>query len=414
METGIRPLRSGFLPAAILLAAGLAALSGPKLPPSLTGLTEFGPYAVLIVGVAISAWFNRGRAFVALASLLAGYAAYRLSADFAADPFALRAAFTCLSVFVPLNILVALAYPERGVSHHHNYRWLLVAAAELLLGLWVASAGHSSLSGTYWHAVLDHWLLRSPPMPLLGRLCFAVAFALAAARAWLESDGTELRPLDIGLGGALIAFFAACEWAPARSSFSAFTAAAGLILLVSLLQESHRMAFRDPLTGLPGRRALEERMLGLGPIYTIAMADIDHFKRFNDTHGHDVGDQVLKLVAARLAQIGGDGTAYRFGGEEFSVLFPNRRIEHALTHLEAIRSAIQDYRMAVRGSDRPKDTEAGSRLRNEQPSEKQLSVTVSIGVAEPDASASTPARVRQAADEALYRAKHAGRNRVSR
>ena len=61
--------------------------------------------------------------------------------------------------------------------------------------------------------------------------------------------------------------------------------------------EAYQMAFRDELTGLPGRRALNERMQRLGRNYVLAMSDVDHFKRFNDTHGHDVGDQVLRLVA---------------------------------------------------------------------------------------------------------------------
>src|SRR5258706_12321492 len=91
-------------------------------------------------------------------------------------------------------------------------------------------------------------------------------------------------------------------------------AAAGVILLVVVLQESHRLAFRDELTNLPSRRALEERLTGLGPAYAIAMIDLDHFKLFNDTHGHHIGDQGLKLVAARLPAIEAGGTSYRYAG----------------------------------------------------------------------------------------------------
>jgi len=360
----LRTLRPAYAPAAILIAAVLAVGLGPALPPSLSGLTVFGPYAVLVIGVAISAWFNRGRAFVALASLLVAYAGYSLTSDYVGGTFAVRAVFTCLSVFVPLNILLALVLHERGVDHHHNYRWLMLATAELLLTVWIASAGRSSLSGTSWEGLLDHWLLNSPPTPVAGRLMFGAAFAAAAARAWVEADAMELRSLNVGLAGSVVAFFIACEWAAAPGAFGAFMTAAGVILLVSLLQESHRMAFHDPLTGLPARRALEERLSGLGPAYAIAMVDVDHFKRFNDEHGHDIGDQVLKLVAARLAEVGGGGTAYRYGGEEFAVLFPNRRIDEAHVHLETMREAIENYRMAVRGSDRPKDPQAVSELRS--------------------------------------------------
>src|SRR5207248_1801696 len=85
------------------------------------------------------------------------------------------------------------------------------------------------------------------------------------------------------------------------------------------------------------RRALEGRLTGLGPTYAIGMIDVDNFKQFNDAHGHHIGDQVLKLVAARLATIEGGGTSYRYGGEEFCVLFSDRTLEQALPHLERLR-----------------------------------------------------------------------------
>jgi GGDEF domain-containing protein len=269
------------------------------------------------------------------------------------------------------------------------------------------------MSGTVWHDLFEHWLLRSPPTPLLGRLLFAAAFVAAAVRAWPRVPATETRPLDIGQAGALVAFFIACEWVDAPGAFAAFMTAAGAILLASLLQESHRLAFRDELTGLPSRRALEERLHGLGPVHAIAMLDVDHFKKFNDTHGHDTGDQVLRLVGSRLAQAAGGGTAFRYGGEEFCILFPDLRLADALPHAEKIRADIAAYQMAVRSDDRPKDPEAGTRLRHLRSPEKTLSVTVSIGIAEPDEGRAAPAEVLRAADQALYRAKEAGRNRVS-
>jgi GGDEF domain-containing protein len=407
-------LRPVLAPVVILVAAALIAWFG-SLPDQLAGLTILGPYFVLLLGSIISVWFNRGRAFVALASLFSGYAGYRIALEFGADSFTARAVFTSMSVLVPLNVLVALLFPERGVVQHRNYRWLLLALGEVLVVAWIASAGRSSLSGVAWHGVLDHWLLRSPPTPIAGRAVFLAAFVAALARAWPQA-GTELRPLDVGLAGGLIAFFVACEWARSGNLFPIFMSAGGIVLLVSILQESHRLAFVDELTALPGRRALEERLSGLGPVYTVAMVDVDHFKKFNDTHGHDVGDQVLKLVAARLGEIGGGGRAFRYGGEEFVVLFPERRLDEALPHLEAMRGSTERYRMAVRGMDRPKDPEAGSKMRAaaSAPSDRTLSVTISIGVAERDRMLTAPGQVLRAADAALYRAKRAGRNRVSR
>ncbi len=365
-------LRPATAPVAIIAVAALVLWLGPALPPSLAGLKETGAY------------------------------------------------------FVPLNILVALLLSERGVSYHGDHRWLFIAAGELLLGAWIASSGRSELSGTAWQSLLEHRLLRSPPAPFLGRVLFCAAFATAVWRAWpphIAKQDRPVSPIAVGQAGALAAFFIGCEWAANHAVFGVFTAAAGAILIVAMLQESHRLAFNDELTGLPGRRALQEAMAGLGPTYVLAMADVDHFKSFNDTHGHDIGDQVLKLVAARLAEVEGGGRAFRYGGEEFTVLFADATLEEAMPHLEEICASVAAYRMAVRGEDRPKAREQGEKLRGPgaeetQAPDKILSVTISIGAAAPgDAGsehASTPAQVLKAADEALYRAKRGGRNRVSK
>jgi diguanylate cyclase (GGDEF)-like protein len=410
-------LRPALAPAAIVAVAALALWIGPSLPPSLAGLKEDGAYFVLLAGAAMSLWFNRGRAFVATFSLLLAYAGYRYALDFGAVSFAARAVYTAVVVLVPFNILVALLLAERGVSYHGDYRWLFIVAGELLLVAWIASSGRSALSGMAWQEMLEYWLLRSPPAPLLGRLLFCAAITAALWRAWPRKGG-PVSPIAVGQAGALVAFFIGCEWAANEAVFGVFTAAAGAILIVAMLQESHRLAFNDELTGLPGRRALQEAMAGLGPRYVLAMADVDHFKSFNDMHGHDVGDQVLKLVAARLAEVEGGGRAFRYGGEEFTVVFTDATLDEAMPHLDAIRASVAAYRMAVRGEDRPKAKELGEKLRTpaveDVPAPEQaLSVTISIGAAGPGEGAK-PAQVLKAADEALYRAKRGGRNRVSR
>src|SRR5262245_47171809 len=287
---------------------------------------------------------------------------------------------------------------ERGVRYRASYGWFILIAAEAVL-LYFTSRTDPDLS---------HWALRSPPVPLVGRIAFAAGCAAAVWRAW-----PDFKPLPIGLIGALVAYYISQSWVDSPGICEAFMAAGGLILIGSLLQESHQLAFRDPLTGLPGRRALEERLRALGGHYAIAMVDVDHFKKFNDTHGHDIGDQVLKLVGGRLSQAAKGGVAYRYGGEEFSVLFPGASVDEAARELEDIRGAIETYKMAVRSPDRPKKADEGAKRRGAGGSEQMLSVTVSIGVAGPK-DRSTPLQVIKAADEALYRAKQAGRNRVSR
>ncbi len=185
-----------------------------------------------------------------------------------------------------------------------------------------------------------------------------------------------------------------------------------LALIVAVAQEAYQMAFLDELTGLPGRRALNERMARLGRNYVIAMTDVDHFKKFNDTYGHDVGDQVLRMVASQLRKVSGGGTAYRYGGEEFTVVYPGKSINECLPHLEALRRNIEEYRMRLRDKQsRPEDAKRGRSQRG-QSKGQHVSVAISIGVAERSNEHRDPEDVIKAADQALYKAKEAGRNRV--
>ena len=145
----------------------------------------------------------------------------------------------------------------------------------------------------------------------------------------------------------------------------------------------------------------------------VAMVDVDHFKRFNDTYGHDVGDQVLKMVASKIQGVKGGGKPYRYGGEEFMVIFPRKRMVETLTHLEDLRKAIAAYQLWLRSPDRPEKAKEGKNRRTGGGGDTAVSVTVSIGVAESEEGHS-PAEIVKAADKALYRAKHKGRNQISK
>jgi PleD family two-component response regulator len=143
------------------------------------------------------------------------------------------------------------------------------------------------------------------------------------------------------------------------------------------------------------------------------MVDVDHFKPFNDKHGHDVGDQVLKLVATELAGVRGGGTAYRYGGEEFTILFPGKFRDEVIVHLNAVRVGVEDTSFSLRRWHRPKEKPSIAQESPPVSTLRRLSVTVSIGVSDSTDSEHSPEQILKNADEALYRAKSEGRNRVS-
>ena len=262
-------------------------------------------------------------------------------------------------------------------------------------------------------------------------LPFAIWIALAAgAVALLIRFLLFHKPVESGLLWALAATSLALRFGGAGRIPSAYFATAAFILAVSIVETSYLLAYHDELTTLPARRAFNEALLRLEPPYSIAMVDIDHFKRCNDTYGHDIGDQVLLLVASRLARVTGGGQAYRCGGEEFAIVFPGKTTRDVLDHLEQLRASIEASTFRLRGKDKDRRQEArGPDRRNQRPRARtqashairqlsrataptELSVTASIGVATSTQQSSTTEEVVKAADKALYRAKAAGRNRI--
>lgn len=176
---------------------------------------------------------------------------------------------------------------------------------------------------------------------------------------------------------------------------------------VMLVREAYKMAFIDTLTQIPSRRALEEYTAGLTPPFSLCMVDIDHFKKFNDTYGHDTGDEVLRYVAQELKNVKGGGKAFRYGGEEFTIIFANKFNHQARKYLEHVRVAIFQKSFVIRDKKRPKK---GEDKRGKKPlKNRQAKLSVSMGLCD-SGDAKHIYDMFILADKALYQAKESGRN----
>ena len=123
----------------------------------------------------------------------------------------------------------------------------------------------------------------------------------------------------------------------------------GVLIIIYMMSASHALAFNDQLTNIPGRHALEgSDMKHLGRKYALAMLDIDHFKSFNDTYGHDIGDEVLKLVASRMKLASGRPRIYRYGGEEFTIIYRRKQAKQVVGHLNELIKDIEAYDIVIR------------------------------------------------------------------
>jgi diguanylate cyclase (GGDEF)-like protein len=209
------------------------------------------------------------------------------------------------------------------------------------------------------------------------------------------ADDYMVKPLDIdGLRARLIAAY--------RVTSLHHQLAHQQAELEGLNDELTAIARRDPLTGLGNRRALEEdlallqaRVIRYGHRYCMALVDVDHFKPFNDSYGHQAGDDVLKIVAAQLtAQARGGDALYRYGGDEFLCIFPEQSLDTGTLAVERMRSGLEDLAIVHAGNARGV-------------------LTFSAGLAVLDVGHTRSAGdVLKDADEALYRAKQRGRNCV--
>jgi len=405
MKSGIGSvLRQLIIPNGLLLAAAVLLLPW-KLgaffaPPG----GRFIGLAISAAGVLLALRLRSPRLMLTLVLLLVSERAWMLTWAWS-DPV-LR---NTLAVLLPLNVAALLLVDDSFVDWEAFAWWgglIAVQAAGVIL---ILGTGELSVLRRLGRPLLPHLMARSR-VPQL-----AIVFFVLCGIGLLAAFLIQRKPRDSGMFWALAGCFLAVHAATPRLAAGYFAAAA-LIAGASVIETAYLVGYHDELTSLPGRRAFNQAIAALDGEYAIAMLDVDHFKRFNDTFGHDAGDQVLRLVASRMMNVGGDGKPFRYGGEEFAIIFRRIGAEEALEHAEFLRNAIADTQFVVRGLDRSRrqrtERRRAHRPRKLRKESVDTRVTVSIGVAEPSRAGMPAEEVIKAADKALYRAKENGRNRV--
>ncbi len=407
------------VPGGMLLALAVALVNGPLFAQVASSLSFY--YAAAFTAGLLLAWrFNSSRILFSLLTLLLAHRAVDFFSS--GHPYSGPGHMAVLlaALLIALNFIVFAAMRERGLT--------IAGIAPRFGLLFIESVVVAILCRPENSVVVP----RHPPS-LSGVPIWAMAGLVAAVGLFIRRYLQTRKPIEPGFVWSVTAVVLWLEIAPIGKASDAYVATAALILAASLIETSYVLAYFDELTGIRGRRGFNEALLSLDQQYAIAIVDIDHFKKFNDTYGHDVGDQVLCMVAARISKVGGGGQAFRCGGEEFAVIFRGVSAKDAVEHLEMLRKVIEVSSFRLRGTDRrairsaekTSDRRVAGESDRRRPAKKKiasnsvlsqppdgLSVTVSIGVAEPSTRYRQPEQVINAADQALYRAKQRGRNRV--
>lgn len=395
------------LPNGLIVGGAALLLRFHPIQGAIAPAAEFGALAFLASALLLSWRFHAPR--VGMMAVLLGGVNWALLGAAAAHSRSGHAVFSALAVLLPLNCAGLALLRDVDISLESLAWWGVAVGAQgiavavlsrpelLPLLSWIDTAG----AGYSWLA------LGIPPVALI---VFAATGLFLLIRAALLRQ-----PLEGAWFWSLVCSLLALT-AHRRPLIAAYFGLAGLVLAESLAETSYLLAYQDELTGLPARRAFQRSTAKLAPPFSVAMVDIDHFKQFNDRFGHDVGDQVLRMVAARLERVTGGGEAFRLGGEEFAVLFRGRSPADVQYHAELLRQEVSRTLFNIRGPERSRRPRSDRRRypsrRRPRAARTQVTVTISIGVAGTGPGRSEIAPVLRAADVALYQAKSRGRNRV--
>ena len=377
---------------------------------------EYISYITFIIGFGLSYFFNSSKVFFIL--LIMGFlqiidSQWVTQYIFRDINFKIynKIIINAIYIFIPINLIFFSFFRERGILSFWGFSKLIVILGQGL-GLCIALNKNLKHVSTNNSLTLISWnflnLANMDYHRYLMLFYFFVVFLILIIKEKNAANNSFVLLLialiislnfvnDYGLNILPLLFIISA-----------------IILIFAIIKSAYILAYKDELTGLASRRALDGELLKQGKNYSIAMLDIDFFKKFNDKYGHDIGDQVLQMIAVHIKETGGGAKVFRYGGEEFTLLFPGKTVDECIEHLEDLRKRIAERPFYIRGENRPQEKPQLQKEYNKSGSTKKEQITVSIGVATKTKELKKPEEVIKAADKALYRAKNKGRNQVCR
>ncbi|WP_434567723.1 GGDEF domain-containing protein [Vibrio chagasii] len=391
-----------------LLAILLAGMNNVILvTDSNLGFASNLPYILLSVAVLLCHTFRQGRMAMVSVTMLVAYLVIQVRLQTPLSTGTTLLELSLLAALVPVTCLLVYAFPDTGVNSKSMFLYALVLVLFMIWAQLIVShfhaGGFESWSEGLLFTVRDFSKL--PFVLVLYSLCLVGLTAILVL--------VYNRSIDVVVYSAILLASSTFIFFDVQYISSTMFSLSGTLIIIYVMSASHDMAFNDQLTNIPGRHALEVDMKHLGRKYSMAMVDIDHFKKFNDTYGHDIGDDVLKLVASILKETTGGARAYRYGGEEFTIIFKGKHAEQAEEHLQTLVSEVHNYDMTIRNAkERPDNHDEGIKKRGKNgQSAEVVNVSVSIGLAD-STTTKHPEEVLKLADQALYKAKKTGRNKL--
>ena len=342
------------MPFAIIAIAWLMQYSSFSLPENLRPVARLLPYLFIFTGIALAWIFHHSREFhILLLSAGTYWIMQNTSLIENGDNFNVHLLYSMLCLLLPINITAISLMGERGIINFHGLKRLAILVLQVMFIYWISQADIRQLALLFEYKFISADFIQYNTIPHLAQVVFAACFLYLFIQTLLNPN------LLIAAHTSIIVSL----WFSLNVYNESYTAilwfsVLGITLLAAMILNSKQLAYLDELTNLPSRRALKQYLGTLGRNYSIAMIDIDHFKKINDKHGHDVGDQVLRRMASFLRKVQGGGRPFRYGGEEFTIVFASKDIDEAFLCLDHLRESIADNPFIIRGKKRPKQKPA--------------------------------------------------------
>ena len=407
MSSFKRSLFDFLIPGGLIFAAAFAFFRLPGLPLWLNGPIQAFPFIVLAFGFFFGWYLSSSRLILSLILLALADRAVVLFSPADPDPESNGAIFfSAAAILVPLNLMAASLVKEHAIATWGGISRLVLVLFQPLVVFWLVRPGQAGIAYVLQQPLTPIVSTGWTVIPQLALLAYFGAILLVGTRFII---GRNL--LDSGTLWTLITSFVAFQGVQYGWSPTSFFSTAGLIFFITFVQASHRQLYCDDLTGIPGKLAYDEAVVGLGKRYVLAIVGIDQLKQHGNQHGKSVSEQILRLLAQKIVAAAGSGRVYRLAGEELVILFSRKPATATLVDLGVVRKVVEETDLYL--SSRGRVWEGGAAL-GQKSSDERLPVTVSIGLAAPEDIASSLDLVMKIAYRALYEAKGEGGNRVKR
>jgi len=402
-----KTLFSFFIPGGLLFLITVIILNLRIIDKVLPNSALIYPIIVIGAGVLIGLFFKRTwLMLVILVLAIADRALLYFAGNTAVTMEEGRLIYNAISFLLPINLCFFAFMKRRGDIKWQSI-WFL--GAILLQGCGVAFIyQYKSLGfGAFLEYSSIKWaLLEHLPLSQLALFSFGIAFVYYLF-LYIRTHGV----IERSFCWALISIFYALALSRIGPVSSIYFSTAGLILVISVIENIYVEGFQDEVTDLPTGKSMHGILSQLDRGYTVALIEVDNFERLKDNHGRRVSKQVLRSVGSKLTSVTGGGKPFRYRGEVFAIVFPGMFLQDMLPRIEELRQTIKKLGPILQSQKSP-----GKKLKKLKRIEilaNKIPVTVSIGVAERSDADMSPQQAIQKAEEALGIAKKEGHDRMN-